>query len=209
MTLSTTTDNGNNFTPGFQLDGTALPVELAGFRAQLDGRAVTLTWRTLSETNNAGFAVQQRVDEGFQQIGFRSGQGTTSEATDYRFRVGDLAPGTHTFRLKQVDTDGSTSLSNVVEVQVGPQGAFTLSSVAPHPVRSDAALRLAVREAQDVTVALYNALGQRVRTLHQGAMTPGAEHEMTVAVDGLASGVYLLRVEGASFSETRKVTVVR
>ena len=36
---------------------TALPVELASFDAVRDGAAVTLTWQTASETNNAGFRI--------------------------------------------------------------------------------------------------------------------------------------------------------
>jgi hypothetical protein len=37
------------------LDDGAIPVELAGFTAATDDADVLLSWRTLSETNNAGF----------------------------------------------------------------------------------------------------------------------------------------------------------
>ena len=37
-----------------------IPVELTSLAAQADGQAVTLTWQTLTETTNAGFAVEAR-----------------------------------------------------------------------------------------------------------------------------------------------------
>jgi len=39
-----------------------LPVELTSFEAQVDGDAVVLRWTTLTETNNAGFEVEQRTE---------------------------------------------------------------------------------------------------------------------------------------------------
>jgi hypothetical protein len=35
------------------------------------------------------------------------GAGTTSQPQDYRFRTEPLAPGRHTFRLVQIDLDGT------------------------------------------------------------------------------------------------------
>ncbi|MEM6337470.1 MAG: hypothetical protein AAF752_12950, partial [Bacteroidota bacterium] len=44
------------------LENGALPVELAAFDAVSDGPDVVLSWQTASETNNAGFAVEQKLD---------------------------------------------------------------------------------------------------------------------------------------------------
>ena len=45
--------------------------------------------------------------------------GTTNEAQSCRFAVErTLDPGTHRFRLQQVDLDGTTSPSKVVSVEV-------------------------------------------------------------------------------------------
>ncbi|HMB92339.1 MAG TPA: hypothetical protein VKP65_15915, partial [Rhodothermales bacterium] len=45
-------------------DDAFLPVELISFEGQADGSAVLLQWSTASETNNAGFTVEQRADTG-------------------------------------------------------------------------------------------------------------------------------------------------
>lgn len=209
MTLSSSV--GPDFTPGQTNDGgTNLPVELAAFSARLDGKDAVLTWRTLSETTNSGFAVQHRVGDGaFEKIGFREGQGSTSEATAYRFRVDDLRAGSHDFRLRQVDVDGTASLTDVVTVDVALDGAFTWTQVAPNPVSGAGTLSMQVQETQEVTVELYDVLGRRVRTLHDGPMPSGGRHRMTLDAGTLAGGTYLLRVNGESFADTQRVTVVK
>jgi len=203
---------GPAFTPGQTNDGsTNLPVELAGFSARLDGSDAVLTWRTLSERNNSGFAVQHRAGEegSFEQVGFREGQGSTSEATAYRFRVADLRPGPHDFRLKQVDVDGSTSLTDVVTVEVALDEAFAWTRVAPNPVAGTGTLSMKVRETQEVTVELYDLLGRRVRTVHDGALQSGHRHQMALDAGGLAGGAYLLRADGENFSDTQRVMIVK
>ncbi|MEF8796723.1 MAG: lamin tail domain-containing protein [Salinivenus sp.] len=203
---------GPAFTPGQTNDGsTNLPVELAGFAARLDGSDAVLTWRTLSERNNSGFAVQHRAGEegAFEQVGFREGQGSTSEATSYRFRVADLRPGPHDFRLKQVDVDGSTSLTDVVTVEVALDEAFAWTRVAPTPVAGTGTLSMQVRETQEVTVELYDLLGRRVRTVHNGALQSGRRHRLSLDAGGLAGGAYLLRADGENFSDTQRVMIVK
>jgi hypothetical protein len=74
---------------GFPLDGflmvmnatgDMLPVELSAFSASLLGEAVTLRWRTESERNNAGFAVEradgdETADTKWERRGFTAGRG--------------------------------------------------------------------------------------------------------------------------------------
>jgi len=205
--------NGENETAGEvnTSAGEPLPVELADFSAQLDEEAAVLTWRTLSEQNNSGFEVQHRVGEdgAFEKVGFREGQGTTSEATSYRFRVEDLQAGTHAFRLRQVDLDGSGSMSDVVRVEVTLDEAFAWTKVAPNPVSSTGTLSMQVRESQDVTVELYDLLGRRVRMVHSGTLPSGSRHQVSFKAGDLANGTYLLRADGEEFSKTQRITVVK
>lgn len=202
---------GPAFTPGQTSDGsTNLPVELAGFSARLDGTDAVLTWRTLSETNNSGFEVQHRVgEEAFEAVGFREGQGSTTAATSYRFRVDDLRPGPHDFRLKQIDVDGSTSPTDVVTVEVALDEAFAWTRVAPNPVAGTGTLSMQVRQRQEVTVELYDLLGRRVRTVHDGPLQSGRRHRLALDARGLAGGAYLLRADGKNFSDTQRVVIVK
>jgi len=191
------------------LSGSPLPVELAGFDAQVNENNILLTWTTLSETNNSGFEVQQRVDGTFERIGFEEGQGTTDVETSYSFVVSDLEPGTYVFRLKQIDLDGSPSLSEPVEAEVTLTDAFTWTRMTPNPIRDRGRISLQVQTTQDVTVALYDVLGRQVKVLHEGRLEAGNSHALSVENQDLSSGMYFLRVKGEQFSDTQRISVVR
>jgi hypothetical protein len=194
------------------------PVELSTFEARADGRDVLLTWRTESETNNAGFEVQLAPLEGdeaeaegaFRAVGYVEGRGTTSDPQAYRFRARDLTPGPYRLRLKQIDFDGTSAFSPVVEATVGLGGAYVLDPLFPNPVaQGRATVRFGVEDARPVTVALFDAMGRRVRTLYQGTPDAGRLTVTTLRTDGLASGVYFVRLVGDGFQATRRLTVVR
>lgn len=189
--------------------GGALPVDLAQFRAAADGQTAILTWTTTSETNNAGFHIQQKTDTGYTRIGFVEGAGTTDGSTAYRFRVEDLTVGDHTFRLEQVDVDGTATHSENRLVTVGLEGAYRVSEVAPNPLSGQGSIEITVRSAQRVTVDLFDALGRRIRTISDGEMRANDPKRLVVRPSGLASGHYFVRVRGEAFQTTRRVVLVR
>ncbi len=194
----------------YESDGSALPVEFTNVSGQVEEQDAIIEWSTASETNNAGFEVQKKSDGSFTSLdgAFVEGAGTTDQPQSYSYRVEDLDAGTHTFRLKQVDTDGATSFSDPIEVDVGLSGSYNFSTY-PNPVKEQATIEFAVKEKANVTVSLYNTLGQRVKTIHRGR-TP-AEQTQRVALDanGLSSGLYFVRLQGAGFTATKRITVVR
>ncbi len=194
---------------------TALPVELAGLEAVRSGAGATLRWQTAAETGNAGFRVQHRGPEagGWRRLGFvdsKAPGGTTTEAQSYRFAVEqELGPGTHRFRLQQVDLDGSTRLSDPVRLEVRMQEAISVQAPAPNPASGQAVMSFAVKEGTEARVVLYNTLGQRVRTLYRGTPPAGQSERLVVDTGGLPSGVYVLQVQAGGQTRTQRLTVVR
>lgn len=79
----------------------------------------------------------------------------------------------------------------------------------PNPVADDSRLTYTVAEAAaPVTVTAYNALGQRTLTLLDNALQPAGEHQLALApLQGLAPGVYMLRVQAGSRLNTQRVVV--
>jgi hypothetical protein len=194
----------------FSSDG-PLPVELAAFTAARSEDGALLEWTTTSETGNAGFDVQHQQPgaERWESLGFVDGAGTTRESRAYRFRVGPLsAPGIHRFRLRQVDVDGTESLSGVRSIEVQPASVLTV--IGPNPIRSGRPVEALVRpnRTQAVQLALYNVLGQKVQVgLDE---TVGASpRRVSIPTTGLASGIYFLRLQGDQGVQTRKLTIVR
>jgi len=174
------------------------------------GADVLLAWETASETNNAGFEVEHAVGSGpFKALGFVPGRGTPTERNSYTYRVKDVAPARHIFRLKQIDTDGAATYSREVEVQRGLTGPFVLEPVYPNPFRSTATVRFAVKKPVPVRLMLYNMLGQVVKVVYAGV--PGAETIKTVEINGqaLPSGVYMLRLLGPNIDASERLVLLR
>ncbi|MDX1419484.1 MAG: T9SS type A sorting domain-containing protein [Rubricoccaceae bacterium] len=95
---------------------------------------------------------------------------------------------------------------------VGPEqmpNGYLLEPVQPNPFSTTATVGFAVTRAQRVDLALYDALGRRVRTLYSGSLEPNARVETQINGRTLPSGLYLVRLSGTGFSTTRRVTLLR
>jgi CSLREA domain-containing protein len=209
--VATATDANRN-TSEFTGTSTVLPVELARFDAQVDADAVTLTWSTASETGNAGFEVQRQSVDGssWTNLGFVEGGGTTSEPQTYRFEDASLpfAADSLQYRLKQVDADGTTHLSDAVTIARRTVDEADLRSVYPNPTTRRATVEVAVpTDAEEARLELFDLLGRTVRTIATG-MESGRTTQ-TLEVSNLSPGVYFLRLRAAGTTTTQKLTVVR
>ncbi len=187
-----------------------LPVELTSFDVILNGRHAHLAWETASETNNAGFFVEmRRGNESFVSQGFVEGNGTTGNRSTYHFVLEALTPGRYTFRLKQIDYDGTFEYHPEVEVVVELGERFLLEPVFPNPFYSEAHFRFAVGRQQSVRVDLYDMLGRRVRTLYSGSPAVGQVLDVRLDGESLPSGHYVLRFATDDTIESQAVTKLK
>lgn len=192
---------------------TTLPVELSAFSATLHEDQATLQWETASETNNSGFAIQHRrtgstTPEAWSRLGFVEGHGTTNRAREYRFTTASLEPGTHVFRLKQIDRDGTAHLSAQRSVVRQLNTTVDLTT-APNPFTEQVSVSLTARSDQPVTIQVIDMLGRVVQKRGPISLSANAPTRLKIDGTGLSSGQYLLRVRGETFSETRRLTRVR
>ena len=198
------------FTSG--VDG-ELPVELSAFSAQTTDGRVELRWATASETDNFGFYVERKAGtEGasWRSLSFVDGNGTTTEPQAYRFTDNGVPFTAHTvsYRLRQVDTDGATTYSDVHTVTLGTPTVLRLQAPYPNPVRSTATVRYELPAAANASVAVYDLLGRRVTTLQHGNQEMGRK-EIQFNTQQLAPGTYFLRLEADGDVRTQRLTVVR
>lgn len=198
-----------------------LPVELASMSATNSAKGeVALRWKTASETGSAGFEVQRRVNDAssgavrWKKVGYRESKasgGTTGEPQTYRFMDEQVpyAADSVSYRLKQVDADGTTRLTDpVTVVRRGPE-KVELSGTAPNPARRQTTIRYAVPKGTEgpVTLRLYDVMGREVRLVE--ARGEAGRHKRRLDLRGLASGVYVLQLSAGQQRTTRKLTVVR
>jgi hypothetical protein len=85
----------------------------------------------------------------------------------------------------------------------------SLSAPRPNPATGRASLTLRLAAPERVTATVVDALGRTVATLYDAEAPAGADLALDVDASRLAPGVYVVRVQGASFTESRRLTVVR
>lgn len=216
-TAKTDASSPSRFQLRIETDG-ELPVEYARFDASINDRRVALNWETASETNNDGFYVEhQRLSAtdstvssaAWQSLGFVPGAQRSTRPRSYRFETSELDYGTHAFRLRQVDADGSASYSRILETEVRLDRAVEVQAPYPNPVRQEATLHVTVRNPQGVRIQLYDVLGRRVATILDAEIPAQETKDVPIDARRLASGLYFLRIEGEGFTTTERMTVVK
>jgi hypothetical protein len=215
-TTSTPPDNGYEVDPRYYetdfLPPGTLPVELTSFTAKANLNSVLLNWNTASEINNHGFEVQRNNGSGFFTIGFVQGQGTSTQPHSYSYIDQNLAIGHYTYRLKQVDFQGSYTFSSEVPVEINPV-SYSLEQNYPNPFNPSTMINFNLKVDSKVTLKVFNILGQEVAKLVNGAMTAG-NHQVDFNASRLNSGVYLYRLEatgidGSTFSAVKKMMLTK
>lgn len=188
-----------------------VPVELASFEVKVLDRRVRLEWTTASESKNYGFAVQKagKTDEPvWETLDIIKGHGTSNKTHRYSYVDENPGNGTWLYRLKQLDTDGAFTVTDVKEVEVQQSTAFRLMQNHPNPFNSSTVIRFNLDSEQQVDFALYNLKGQLVQSRTLGRLKAGA-NEIQLSADDLASGVYFYQIKSGTQVAVKRLTILR
>ena len=192
----------------------SIPVELTSFTVKYLNDEVVLYWQTATETNNSGFEIERsqkskvKNQMDWTQISFVEGRGTTTEITNYIYMDKITEPGQYTYRLKQIDFDGSSTYSQVVEVNISSPIDFVLYQNYPNPFNPTTTIKFALPIESKVKINVYNSLGQLVETLVDKEMESGY-HEVNFNASRLASGVYLYQLQAQDYVSVKKMLLIK
>ncbi|MCK6600910.1 MAG: T9SS type A sorting domain-containing protein [Bacteroidetes bacterium] len=191
-----------------------LPVELVSFTGKLTGGKVSLNWSTRSETNNYGWEIERsedrsqksedRLNTDWESIGFVAGKGTTTEAQTYSFSS-TFSSGK--FRLKQIDTDGTVSFSQVLSFEQIPS-VLTLNQNYPNPFNPSTVIGFSLPVSGKVSLKIYDITGREIATLLNRDLESGS-HSVTFDASGFAAGVYFCNLAFNGQVVTKKLTLLK
>jgi photosystem II stability/assembly factor-like uncharacterized protein len=196
-----------------------LPVELAAFSASVSANHVVLNWETSTETNNRGFEVERKLkNRDWVTIGFVVGNGTSTERHTYNYTddgVSSDYTGRILYRLKQMDLDGGSEYSNQVfaDFDFIPD-QVTLAQNYPNPFNPTTTIKYSIPVEANVTLAVYNSLGEKVSELVNAVQAPG-NYQVTWNAKDYASGIYFYALEVSDmqnhnlFNNSRKIVLVK
>ena len=187
-----------------------IPVELVSFTGDVIGNSINLSWVTATETNNQGFEIQRTssTSENWEKVGFIAGFGTSTELHHYSFSDEPTASGKYQYRLKQIDFDGSFEYSNTIEVEVMVTKDYSLSQNYPNPFNPATLISFSIPNDEFVSLKIYDVLGREVAQIINERRSAGT-HQVEFDGASLNSGVYYYTLTAGSYTETKKMLMVK
>lgn len=169
----------------------SLPVELTSFDAWNEGATNSLRWVTQTELNNDRFEIERSADgQSFETIAVVKGAGNS--LTELTYFAEDKAPlmGVNYYRLRQVDTDGTTSYSNIVAVEVSSQ--MGEARFFPNPTTGRLTYQFNAEQEETLTLEVTDVLGRTVgEWMHQ---TQIGINTKVLDLTSLTAGTYQVTV---------------
>ena len=188
----------------------ALPVELTSFSALISKNSVNLIWKTETEVNNYGFEIQRSIQsEDWKTLGFVNGNGNSNSPKDYSFTDNSVGTsGKYSYRLKQIDNDGSYEYSKSIEVNLGAPASIELRQNYPNPFNPSTTINFTLPVEDAVSLIVYNAIGEQVKVLYSGVLEAGV-HSFNFSGDDLPSGLYVYKLSTSAGNQIRKMMLVK
>jgi len=231
VSISASIDNSEGVTRDLSVDFSAtwdVPVaaELASFTSQVTvDQGVLLQWGVASQSNNLGWEVFRSTDgRVFTKVSdLVLGDGNSDEFKSYDFIDSDLPQvDVLYYYLNQIDLDGTTSRSQIVEILLSPTAVAELALPSvnslqqnfPNPFNPETMISFDLSGDQVVNLTIYDMTGQVVRKLVDAQpMTVGSYKQMW---DGrndsgakVGSGIYFYQLRAGDFIAKKKMTLLQ
>lgn len=184
-----------------------LPVKYGTIKATEKGRGVQIDWTSYDEHYLANYQIERSADGiHFTSIGDVAPRNVTAE-TQYGFFDALPLSGTSFYRIRNIDLDSKSGLSNIVKINLN-KNVKTIS-IYPNPMRGNRVSFQTSDLAQGTyNVELINAVGMRVfaqSISHAG----GAINQGLSLPSNLKSGQYTLRINGNTTNSNHQLIILQ
>lgn len=173
-----------------------LPIGLLNFSGYKDGSRNQLRWTTSSEQNNSGFEVQRSTDGiNYTALGFVNTQAPGGNSTiqlNYAFTDNNVIGSRQYYRLRQVDFDNHSKLSNIVLIKGDKPVTLMIDGLFPNPARTLVNVLIAAPNKDKVTLVITDIAGRIVIQLVLNVETGSST--IPVDISRLSNGTYLVKL---------------
>ncbi|ACF13885.1 Fibronectin type III domain protein [Chloroherpeton thalassium ATCC 35110] len=196
-----------------------LPVEFSAFSGAVSTAGVVLNWKTASETNNAGFVLYRNNVEiaSYKNVSALQGQGTKGSATTYSFTDEEVYLGeTYTYKIASEDYSGvkheyekvvSVSITESAKNESTEVYEYALAQNYPNPFNPSTTICFSLKYAGTAILKVFDMLGKEVGAAQiQGN---AGWNSYTFSAKALSSGMYYYQVISGSFTETKKMMLLK
>ena len=175
--------------------GAPVPVQLLNFSVVKDGKTSLLRWTTGSEFNNDYFEIQRSIDnKNFITLGKVKGSGNSNTMVSYEYNDNTPHVGLNSYRLKQVDFDGRSTLSPIRMVNFDRSQAI---SIFPNPTTDELSVSLNGWDPElTTTIKVVDFNGAEVLTEEVTSET------MRLNVSQLPVGAYFIQITNSAATQT-------
>lgn len=170
-----------------------LPANIVTFSGVRQGGANQLKWTVAQERDVHSYEVERSEDgRTWTTAGSVRSLGNSSSERSYSFTDNSISGIKQLYRLRQVDVNGASKLSNVVSITGNRTAVLTLAGLFPNPAVSKVNLLVEAPAKDNLTITVMDAVGRIVRT--QRSFVDAGSNTLQVDVSGFAQGSYLIKV---------------
>ena len=106
------------------------------------------------------------------------------------------------------DVNFNFTITDVGRGQSNVPNTFSLSQNFPNPFNPSTTIKYRVKETSKVQLKVFNILGNEVETLVSG-LKPAGNYEVTWNAVNLPSGIYFYQLRAGSFTDTKKMVLLK
>ena len=172
--------------------GLPLPIKITNFSVAFQSQMPLLKWKAVNTSTTKGFNIQRSTDgQNYNTIGWVA---NNNQGSSYTFTDNYSPLTTVSYRLQELDYDGTVTYSNIVSLITSPSGY----SFGAYPVPSKNEVHLSVPEGK-YEVAIYNIAG---KVVYQNKSYEAADK---ISLASWSKGTYIVQVKTSAGIKTSRL----
>ncbi|UCE01746.1 MAG: T9SS type A sorting domain-containing protein [Candidatus Latescibacterota bacterium] len=197
---------------GYSVDNFSTAVRLVSVHAAREGSDVVLSWEVEDTEVPSGFHVYR---QGFGEQRTKLTQELLEGQALYEFVDRDAPREEVSYWLEEIGWSGVAVWHGPITLHAvaSKQPRLMLAPAQPNPFRESTEIRFSLRATGHVSLAVYDVLGRRIRTLVDGHVRSGVHDERwdgrTDSGVRVSPGVYFLQLSNEGEKQAQRILFIR